>query len=193
VAAGFRKGSEQTIYKGRIIEVAVGEFFTPDGERLERDLVHRPGAVCAVPIVGDEAILVRQYRPALDLELLEIPAGLRDVPDEPLEVTAERELAEEIGMHPRKLELLCAFYNTAGFCDEKIHVFLASDLMPVPQETQSAEEAHMTIERVRLDDVPALIASGELCDAKSIIGLTLAIQHQRQRQHRSDHASSTDT
>ena len=187
MTAGFRKGSERSIYRGRIIDVAIGEFFTPDGERLERELVHHQGAVSVVPIVGDEVVLVRQYRPALDLELLEIPAGLRDVAGESAERTAERELAEEIGMHPGHLEHLCSFFNAAGFSDEKIEIFLATDLTPVPQDTQSAEEAHMTVERVRLDDVAGLIASGELCDAKSIIGLLLAIQR------RSDHASSADT
>jgi ADP-ribose pyrophosphatase len=179
LAAGFRKGDERVVHQGRIIQVAVGEFFAPDGERLERDLVHHPGAVCAVPIVGDEAILVRQYRPALGAELLEIPAGLRDVDGEPPEQTAARELEEEIGMRPGHLEPLCTFFNAAGFSDEQIHVFLATDLVEVERQAHGPEEAHMTIERVRLDDVPAMIASGELCDAKSIIGMLLAIQRRR--------------
>jgi 8-oxo-dGTP pyrophosphatase MutT (NUDIX family) len=179
LTSGFRKGSERTVYKGRIIDVVVGEFFAPDGERMERDLVHHPGAVCAVPIVGDEAILVRQYRAALDAELLEIPAGLRDVDGEPPELTASRELEEEIGMRPGRLEPLCRFYNAAGFSDELIHVYLATELVEVPREAHGVEEAHMTIVRVRLTDVPELIASGELCDAKSIIGLTLAMQRRR--------------
>jgi 8-oxo-dGTP pyrophosphatase MutT (NUDIX family) len=176
VTAGFRKGTERSIYKGRIIDVAIGEFFAPDGERLERELVHHQGAVSVVPLIGDEVVLVRQYRPALDCELLEIPAGLRDVEGEPPEQTAARELAEEIAMYPGHLEHLCSFFNAAGFSDEKIDIYLATDLTPAPQQTQSAEEAHMTVERVRLDDVPALIASGEMCDAKSIIGLLLARQ-----------------
>jgi ADP-ribose diphosphatase len=177
VAAGFRKGSERTIYQGHAIQVVVGEFFAPDGTRMERDLVHHPGAVCVVPIVGDEAILVRQYRAALDLELLEIPAGLRDVPDEPPELTAARELTEEIGMHPGRLELLCCFYNAPGFSDEKLYIYLGTELEPVEQQAHSIEEQHMTVERIRLDAVPGMIATGELCDAKSIIGLTLAMQH----------------
>jgi ADP-ribose pyrophosphatase len=176
LAAGFRKGDERIVHRGRIIDVVVGEFFAPGGERLERDLVRHPGAVCAVPIVGDEAILVRQYRAALDAELLEIPAGLRDVDGEAPESTAARELEEEIGMRPGRLEPLCTYFAAAGFSDELIHVFLATDLVEVPRQTHGAEEEHMTIERVRLDAVPGLIASGELRDAKSIIGLLLAIQ-----------------
>ena len=177
MAAGFRKGSERTIHQGHFMQLVVGEFFAPDGTRMERDLVRHPGAVCAVPIIGDEAILVRQYRAALDMELLEIPAGLRDVPGEAPEVTAARELTEEIGMHPGHLELLCSFYNAAGFSDEKLYVFLATELEPVERQAHSIEEQHMTTERIRLDAVPGLIATGELCDAKSIIGLTLAMQH----------------
>jgi 8-oxo-dGTP pyrophosphatase MutT (NUDIX family) len=182
VAAGFRKGSERPIYKGHSIEVVVGEFFAPDGTRLERDIVHHPGAVCVVPVDGDEAILVRQYRAALDRELLEIPAGVRDVAGEPPEVTAGRELAEEIGMQAGRLELLTSFFNAPGFSDEELHVYLATDLEQVERHAHSIEEEHMTIERIRLDAVPGMIASGELDDAKSIIGLLLA------RQHRSRHA-----
>jgi 8-oxo-dGTP pyrophosphatase MutT (NUDIX family) len=170
VAAGFRKGSERPIYKGHSIEVVVGEFFAPDGTRLERDIVHHPGAVCVVPVDGDEAILVRQYRAALDRELLEIPAGVRDVAGEPPEVTAGR------------LELLTSFFNAPGFSDEELHVYLATDLEQVDRHAHSVEEEHMTIERIRLDAVPGMISSGELDDAKSIIGLLLA------RQHRSRHA-----
>jgi ADP-ribose pyrophosphatase len=157
------------------MDLVVGEFFAPDGRRMERDIVHHPGAVAVVPIVGDEAVLVRQYRPALDAELLEIPAGIRDVDGEPLETTAARELAEEIGMRADRLDYLCAFYNAPGFSDERIHLFVGTGLTEVGRDAQGHEEEHMTIERVRLDDVPRLVASGELTDAKSIIGLLLVL------------------
>ena len=177
MTAGFRKGPERVVYDGHVITVAVGEFTAPNGERIERDLVHHRGAVSVVPLIGDEVVLVRQYRAALDGLLLEIPAGLRDVDGESPEQTAVRELAEEIGMRPGKLELLTRFYNAAGFSDEEIIVFLATDLTEVPLEAQGAEEEHMTIERVRLADVDSMIASGALRDAKSIIGLLLAQRH----------------
>jgi 8-oxo-dGTP pyrophosphatase MutT (NUDIX family) len=176
MTAGFAKGPERIVYDGAIIRVAVGEFTTPAGERIERDIVRHPGAVAVVPVVGDEAILVRQYRAALDLELLEIPAGKRDVSDEPPERCAERELAEEIGMHPGRLEVLSTFYNSAGFCDEEIVVFLGTELVATDSSAHGVEEQYMTIERVRLDDVPRMIAAGELRDAKSIIGLLLALR-----------------
>jgi ADP-ribose pyrophosphatase len=130
--------------------------------------------VSIVPVVDHEVILVRQYRAAIDRELLEIPAGKRDVAGEDLETLARRELAEEIGMRAGTLVRLAEFYNSPGFCDEHAVVFLALALTPTARSAQGVEEAHMTIERVAMADIPGLIASGELVDAKSIIGLCLA-------------------
>ena len=173
---GFAKGPERVIYDGHVIQVAVGEFTAPNGQVVERDLIHHPGAVSVVPLDGDEVILVRQYRAALGHALLEIPAGKRDLADEPLEQCAQRELAEEIGMEASSLVKVASFYNSAGFCDELSHVFIGSGLVSVPSAAHGLEEEFMTVERHRIDDVPALIESGELCDAKSIIGLLLALR-----------------
>ena len=117
-ADGFRQISEDTVFDGKIIRVAVGDFVSPSGTIVTRELVRHPGAVAVVAIVGDHVVMVRQYRAAIGGDLLEIPAGKRDVADEPPEVTAERELIEEIGLRPRALELLAGFYNSAGFTDE---------------------------------------------------------------------------
>jgi ADP-ribose pyrophosphatase len=175
VTQGFRLAAEREIHRGEVIRVTTGTFVAPDGTEFDRDLVHHPGAVSVVPLVDDEtALLVRQYRAAIDSLLLEIPAGKRDVADEPAEVTAHRELQEEIGMAAGRVELLGEFFNSPGFCDEHSWVFLARDLHEVDDARQGVEEQHMTIERVRLDDVPRLIRAGELRDAKSIIGLLLA-------------------
>ena len=103
-----------------------------------------------------------------------LAAGKRDVHGEPLEATARRELEEEVGLHADSLELLVEFHNSPGFCDELIHVFLGTDLTAVPMRRDGVEEEAMTIERIKLADVPALIAAGELRDAKTIIGLLLA-------------------
>src|SRR5438105_4205250 len=160
----FRKLDEREIYRGPLISVAEGTFESPAGERFERDVVHHPGAVSVVPLLpGDrEVVLVRQYRAALDRLLLEIPAGKRDIADEPVELTAHRELEEEIGMRAARLEPLAEFFNSPGFCDEHSFVFLARDLEPTRSSAQGVEERHMTIERVALDAVPELIASGRL-------------------------------
>jgi ADP-ribose pyrophosphatase len=171
----FSKVGERTIHQGHVISLAVGTFTDPDGGAFERELVHHPGAVSVVPLLDDDhVVLVRQYRASIDGDLLEIPAGKRDVPDEPPEVTAHRELEEEVGYRAGRLELLGSFYNSPGFSDELSFTYLARDLQHVGANTVGPEEAHMVVEHVALDEVPDLIRRGELVDAKSIIGLLLA-------------------
>jgi len=175
---GFARTGERVVHDGHLITVAVGSFTAPDGSSFERDIVHHPGAVSVVPLLPDgRVVMVRQYRAAIDQLLLEIPAGVRDHQDEPPEATAVRELAEEVGQAPGRLDLLARFYNTPGFSDEEHWVFLARDLREVDLDLQGVEEQHMTIEHVRLDDVVGLVARGEITDAKSIIGLALARLH----------------
>lgn len=173
----FEKIGERVVHEGAVVTFTVGTFRSPDGVVLERDVVKHPGAVSVVPVDGDEVILVRQYRAALGRDLLEIPAGKRDVPGEPPEATAVRELEEEIGMRAATLVPLAEFYNSAGFSDEYSYVYLATDLEAGEQSLQGVEEQHMTVERHRLADVPAMIAAHELVDAKTIIGLLLALRH----------------
>jgi len=177
----FRKRSEREVFRGSLIIVAQATFEAPDGRTFERDIVHHPGAVSVVPVVGDDRVLlVRQYRAAIDRELLEIPAGKRDVDGEEIELTAARELEEEVGMRAGRLDVLAEFYNSPGFCDEHAFVYLARDLEPCAPSAQGVEEQHMTIEEVSLADIPGLIAARELVDAKSILGLALARERLRE-------------
>jgi len=178
VADGFRHRSDRVVHEGHIITVAVGTYEAPDGSTFERDIVHHPGAVSVVPLLEDgSVIMVRQYRAAIDRLLLEIPAGVRDVPHEEPAITARRELIEEVGREAGRLELLAHFFNTPGFSDEEQWVFLARDLTETDVDLQGIEEQHMTIEQVALDDALGLVQRGEVVDAKSIIGLTLAKLH----------------
>ena len=172
---GFRKVDERLIHQGDRISLGRGTYEAPDGSTFERDVVHHPGAVGVVPIVdeGSGVLLVRQYRSSVESELLEIPAGLRDVDGEPPEETARRELVEEVGMRAGRVEKLCAFHNSPGFCDEVVHVFAAFDLESCDRDLKGIEEQHMTVERVSLDDVPGMISSGAITDAKTVIGLLL--------------------
>ena len=171
----FHKRSERELHRGSLISLGEGTFVGPDGTEFNRDIVHHPGAVSVVPLEADGfVLLVRQYRAAVDRDLLEIPAGKRDVTDEPPELTAHREMAEEVGRVAGRMDLLGTFFNSPGFCDEYSYTFLARDLTEVATEAHSAEEAAMTIERHRLDDAIDLIVNGEIVDAKTIIGLTLA-------------------
>ena len=166
-----------TVCEAGFLTVSRKRLLAPDGEEHDRTVVHHPGAVVVVPVDGDDALLVRQYRVAVEGEILELPAGKRDVPGEPPAETAARELEEEIGHVAGRMELLCEFFNTPGFCDEYSYLYLATELEETARNAVSAEEAHMQIERVPLDRVEAMIASREIVDAKSIIGLLLAKQH----------------
>jgi ADP-ribose diphosphatase len=172
----FRKLTEREAFSGHVISVVVADFESPDGETFQREIVRHPGAVSVVPVIedGTAAILVRQYRAAVERDLLEIPAGKRDVAGEPPERTARRELEEEIGMRAGRLEQLAHLHMTPGFSDEEMTIYLALDLEPCAVDLQGPEETHMTLHHVALDDVPDLIATGEVADAKTIIGLLLA-------------------
>ncbi len=172
----FRKLHERTLVQSSLLNVAVGTFEAPDGQRFERDLVHHPGAVVMVPVDErtNEVVFVRQYRAPLDTELLEVPAGKRDVKGEAPEVTAARELVEETGLEAGRLQLIGHFFNSPGFSDEESWCFLATDLHSVPDERHGIEEEHMTVERYPLSQSEELVRSGEITDAKTIIGLFLA-------------------
>lgn len=178
---GFRRGPDELVHRGPGVTLVVAEVTAPSGATVRREIVRHPGAVAVVPIMtgpaGPEAVLLRQYRAAIDGLLLEIPAGTRDVDDEDPAATAARELREEAGLAHDHLVHLAGFHNAPGFCDEYLDVYLALDPTVVPDERQGEEELAMTIERVPLADVPAMIADGSLIDAKSIIGLLLALRH----------------
>lgn len=175
MTAGFRALGERMLHQGHILRFSIGTFEAPDGSTFERDILHHPGWVAVVPVTADgEVVLVRQYRSAIDGSLLEIPAGIRDVDDEPLERTAARELAEEVGLAATSMELLTTVHNSPGCADEAGWIFLATGLRDVPLDAQGPEEQHMTIERIPLADAPALIAAGAITDAKTQIGLLLA-------------------
>ncbi len=171
---GFEQLGEELIHEGPVFRVTVGQVRSPDGDILTREYVRHPGAVVVVPIVDGDVVLVRQYRAAIDRNLLEIPAGKRDVPGEPPAETAARELREEVGLEAGSLTLLTEFFNTPGFSDEYSYAFLATDCREVEMERQGAEEEHMEVVRMPLTEAVSQIASGVIDDAKTIIGIMLA-------------------
>lgn len=168
----FRIAGERAAWAGRRITAAVLEVEGPGGARHEREVVHHPGAVGIVPVHGDGTVtLVRQYRAALDREMWEIPAGLRDVAGEPTDETARRELAEEVGLRAGRLEHLVTFHNSPGFSDEAVVIYVATDLTRVPDDRQGAEEEAMLVERVPLAEARAMVADGRITDAKTVIAV----------------------
>ena len=175
----FRHLGDRKIYDGYIWKVVVGDFVAPNGEAFTRDIVRSPGAVAVVPIRYDAdgepyVVLIKQYRAAFDQVIVEIPAGMRDIPGEDPAVTAIRELIEETGYTAGNLELLHQFYPSTGMTDSVLHVYLATGLDHVGQETHGPEEDHMEVFEIRFDEAVAMVVSGEIADAKSTIGLLLA-------------------
>ena len=182
---GFFHLDERLVHQGHIWHVAVGRFQSPDGEAFERDVVRSPGAVAAVPLLFDaegnpSVVLVRQYRAPFDEFVLEIPAGMRDVAAEPTEVTAARELIEEVGLRARSLQPLSKFYPSAGMTDSVLHLYLATDLEPVERETHGPEEAHSEVVHLPMEVALAMVDSGEIRDGKTIIGLLLVERRLRE-------------
>lgn len=179
----FRKTGEEQIHQGHVVRLVRSTFEGPGGEVFERDVVHTPGAVGVVPVTGEgpdaAVLLVRQYRPAIERDLLEIPAGLRDVPGEPAATTAARELEEEVGMRPGRLEPLGSFFSSAGFTDMWVELFLGLDLSATARAAHGPEEAYLTVEAVPVRDLAGLLADGEVLDAKTIIGLRAALDRLR--------------
>ena len=176
---GFRHLGDRLVHQGHVWSVVVAEFEAPDGTGFHRDVVRSNGAVAAVPVLFDpegspSVVLVRQYRPAFDRWLLEIPAGVRDVPGEPDATTARRELIEEVGLEPGCLERLTELLPSAGMTDATVAVFLATDLSAGARSTHGPEEEHLEVVHLPFEDALAMVDRGEIVDAKTVIGLLLA-------------------
>ncbi len=165
---GFERIASETAWQGRIAGVRVDTFRYDDGEEAKREIVTHPGAVTVLPFDGEQIWLVRQPRePVGEQSLLELPAGKLDVEGEDLLGTAQRELAEEIGMGAREWRHLVSFYNSPGLLSEENHLFLAEDLF---EESRDAEEA----ERIEIVPMPVARLDETIQgarDAKTLIGL----------------------
>ena len=178
-APGYHLVESKEIARGGFLTFSEETFESPAGERFVRWLVDHPGAVAAVPVEdgadGPVVVMVRQWRPVMRAFMLEIPAGKLDVPGEDPDDAMARELAEEIQQRPGRLVKLSTFWNSPGFSTELTHVYIALDLSPCDRpEAAKEEEQDMTIERFPLADTGRLVATGEITDAKTIIGLALA-------------------
>ncbi|MBC7794667.1 MAG: NUDIX hydrolase [Clostridia bacterium] len=141
----------------------------PNGRQIELDFVRHPGASAIVPLHADETVtLIRQYRYSADGWIIEIPAGKLDHGETPV-VCAARELTEEVGLKAGKLESLGFIYVTPGFCDEKIHLFIATELTEVKQALE--EDEMLEVKRVPLREAYRMAVDGDITDAKSVTAL----------------------
>jgi ADP-ribose pyrophosphatase len=164
----FERIDSEDVYSGRIVKVRRDRFRYDDGEEAEREIVSHTGAVAIVAHDGERLYLVAQPREAVDEPaLLELPAGKLDDPGESPLHTAKRELAEEIGKGAREWRHLTTYYSSAGFSDEQVHVYLATDLYDEHAETD--ENERIEVRAVPLAELDATIR--DCRDAKTLIGL----------------------
>ena len=161
-------------YQGRSISVWVEDAVLPNGQTVPLDIVRHPGASAVVPFESDDdVLLIRQYRHAAGGMIWEVPAGKLD--GEAPDVCAARELEEEAGRRAGRLVPLGAIWTTPGFTDERIHLFAAFDLEPVPHRREADEVIEVV--RMSLDAALDLVFRGELSDAKSALALIHAARH----------------
>lgn len=157
------------IHDGRVVKLGIEKVLLPNGKITELEIIRHQGAAAVVPLdASGNVLLVRQYRHAAGGWLLEIPAGKLD-PGETPEQCALRETEEEVGVKAGRLESLGPIWTTPGFTDERIWLFLATELEPGEQALEDGEA--LTIEKMRLSEAIALIDSGAISDSKSIVAL----------------------
>ena len=159
------------VFEGRVFDVTVDTVREGDTTYV-REVVRHPGSAVIVPVFADDTVaLVRQYRHPAHRYLLEVPAGSVDEGESP-EDAAARELEEELGFRAGMLEKLIEFFVSPGFCEEKMWVYLATDLTETAQQLDDDEIVEVV--RVPFSSALQMIAGGEIEDAKTIIGLMLA-------------------
>ena len=158
------------VYKGVIIDFYQDTVKVPNGNVVKWDFIGHKGAAAVVAVNEDgKLLMVRQYRNALDRETLEIPAGALDSPEEPTHVAAARELEEETGFKAGKLELLIKLRTTVAFCNEKIDVYLATDLQPSKQNLDDDE--FINVEVHDIDELVQMIYDCKIEDSKTVAAL----------------------
>jgi ADP-ribose pyrophosphatase len=167
--------SSRYTFKGRAFNVRVDTVINAEGHETTRDIVEHPECIAAVPVDSNgDIILVRQYRKAIEKELLEIPAGCIEPGEDP-DTAVARELQEEIGHAPGRVEKMGGFYSSPGFCTEYLYLYLATDLKP--GQLYAEDTSGIVTVRIKPRQIRQLIKSGEICDAKSIAGLLYYLEY----------------
>jgi ADP-ribose pyrophosphatase len=169
--------SSRTIYEGRILNLRVDTVRTADGRESTREIIEHAACIAVIPVDDDDNVLmVKQYRRAVDKELLEIPAGGIDA-GEDAEAAVIREMQEEIGYKPQKVVTLGGFYSSPGFCNEYLGLYLATDL--VPSRLHAEDTAGIEVVRVPVSEIAALATSDKIEDAKTVAGLLFYLEYRK--------------
>jgi ADP-ribose pyrophosphatase len=162
----------QSIFKGAVFDVERDRLREENGSEIVREVVRHAGGAGCLPLFDDGRVaLVKQYRHPARCDLLEIPAGKIEVGETPAECAA-REVEQEIGFRPGRIQRLAEFYSTPGFCEERLYVYLATEL---EQATQNLDhDEFVEVIYLPLGEAVAMVERGEIEDSKTIIALLLA-------------------
>lgn len=172
---GWKRHGSKHLYKSQWFNLRQDNVTLPSGDEITYTLIEHPGYAMVVPILQDgRVILERIYRYTVQKTLLECPSGGLD--GEPPEIAAQRELEEETGWVAGRLQSLGSYFGSTGISDERLHLFLATELVYTGRISREATE-QMEIEIVPIEQAFAMVIAGEILDAPSALGLILA--HQR--------------
>lgn len=159
----------RNIYKGKVVTLDVDTVRLPNGVMVDLEVVRHPGAAAIVPLKEDgTVILIKQFRHAAGGFIYEVPAGKLHPGEDPRECAA-RELEEEVGYRPGKLELVSSIWTAPGFTDEVIHIYKATELTKGRQQLDRDEV--LEIIEVSMHDAIEMIQTGAIRDAKTMVGL----------------------
>ena len=176
-AEGFETLGRRSVVDLQFLDVTVRDVRTPRGDVVERIVIEHPGAVAVVPRIDDDVILIEQYREPMGGAVLEIPAGKLDTDPPDPEITAARELEEEIGYRPGRLTYLSEIWTAVGFTNERIHIYVGDQLVDGVRAPVGPEEVASRLVRMPFTDAVEAVVAGEIRDAKTVAGLLLAARH----------------
>jgi ADP-ribose pyrophosphatase len=163
------------IHRGRFMNFRIDTIEDPQGKRHTREVVEHPGAVCIIPVLGDDVLMVRQWRTPVEQVVLELPAGTLDrTPDgstEDPDLAAPRELGEETGYQAERWRVLGRFWTGPGFTQEEMHLYLATDLRPVDDYRGPDVDEYLDLVRMPWREAVAEAEAGRMRDAKTLVGL----------------------
>jgi len=175
----FQIINRNTIYQGRIFDISQDLVTLPDGKQHLYDTIVHPGGAAILPVDGEGNVyLVKQYRPAAEQFLLEIPAGRIEPGEDPREGVI-RELREEVGLYAETVEKITSVYSTAGLCSEVLHLYYAEGLTSGEQDLD--EDEYIEIVKMPLAELEAMILRGEIIDAKTVVAVTMYILSQKHK------------
>lgn len=162
----------EPIFEGKVIRVRRDTVVLPNGREAKRELIAHPGGVGIIAVNQKrEVLMVEQYRIAFRTVLLEVPAGKLEVGEDPLECGV-RELSEETGYEAGKVQFLGEYYPTPGYCEEKITLYLATQLQPGKQHLDQDE--FLSVKTIPLDTLYEMVMNNQIHDAKTVIAVLKA-------------------